>query len=75
MYPGIPGGRKRCYTLFPVTRKYRVTLDRSVVVCEVKRWTGVGVFPDKPSTCSCLLSARVENDAQEIPRYVTTEKM
>ena len=59
-----------CNTFFPVTRELRVILDTQVVACEVKRWSRVGVSQAKTSTCSCLFTARVENEPQEIPCYI-----
>ena len=44
-------------------------------VREIKRTVRAGVFPAKPSTCSCLFSARMVNESQEIPYYVATEKI
>ena len=65
----------RCYRLFPVTRELRVILDTRVGLREMKRWLHVGVYPAKTSTCSPLFAAHVENEAQELPCYVATEKI
>ena len=73
VYLGIPRGHD------DVSRSFS-----SLVNCEsystrawfprIKRVLHTGVFPAKTSTCSWLFAARVENDLQEIPCYVATDK-
>lgn len=64
---------KLLYRFFPVTRELRVILDTCGVVREIKHTPHVGAFPAKTSTCSCLFSARVKNEPQELPRYAASE--
>ena len=66
VYLEIPRGRRDATGFFPVTRELRVILDARVALREMKRWPHEGVFPAKSSTCSCLFSAHVENEAHVV---------
>ena len=74
VYLGIPRGRRDATRSFPSLLN-RESYSTRVVLREIKRWSHVGLFPVKILACFCLFSAHVENEAQELPCYVATEKI